>query len=77
MDLKERMETVEGLKIEYESQGYLSTNDADFLIETFEHMKKVIEELNKHNEVLIIENLELKSKLKKANESRYNLGEGM
>ena len=61
MDLKERMETVEGLKLEYEAQGYLSTNDADFLIETFGHMKKVIEELNKHNEVLILENLSLKN----------------
>lgn len=77
MNLKERMETVKGLKLEYEVQGYLSTNDADFLLETFDQMEKVIEELNKHNEVLILENLELKSKLKKANESRYNLGEGM
>lgn len=77
MNLKERMETVKGLKLGYEVQGYLSTNDADFLLETFDQMEKVIEELNKHNEVLILENLELKNKVKKANESRYNLGEGM
>ncbi len=64
MNLKERMETLEGIKLEYEVQGYLSTNDADFLVETFEHIKKVIEELNKPNEVLILENLALKNSQK-------------
>lgn len=38
LDLKERLEIVEGIKLEYGIQGYLSTNDADYLIETIEQL---------------------------------------
>jgi hypothetical protein len=42
MDLKERLEIVKAIQLNYEVQGYLSTNDADYLIDTIKQMKKQI-----------------------------------
>lgn len=46
MDLKERLEIIEGIKLEYDVQGYLSTNDGDYLIETIQKQQEEIKEAN-------------------------------
>lgn len=56
MDLKEQLEKAKDIQLDYETNGYLETDDVDYLVETIE---QVICQLEKIKQLSNVEELTL------------------